>query len=130
MFCLVLGFFNLIIALLTVVGMNYYQVPIHLILEMIAKKTVPYVVASVLYAFILSLVMFIKAKYIKLKIKYYITNSVLRLFNGTTSYSTLGPINVKLALYKYSWLLTVIFFFLIYFIYLFIYFFIFFVDFI
>ncbi|XP_025416427.1 lamin-B receptor isoform X2 [Sipha flava] len=103
------GFFNLIIALLTVVGMNYYQVPIHLILEMIAKKTVPYVVASVLYAFILSLVMFIKAKYIKLKIKYYITNSVLRFFNGTTSYSTLGPINVKLALYKYSWLLTILF---------------------
>lgn len=110
MFRLVPGFMNLIIASLTVICMNYYKFPIHLILEMMAKKTVPFVVASVLYAFIISLVLFIKAKYTTLKIKYFVTNSVLRFFIGTTSYSTLGPINIKLALYRYSWLLTVIIF--------------------
>lgn len=101
---------NLIIVSLAVAAMDYYKFPLNFILEIITKKTVPYVMASVLNALIISIVLFIKAKYTKQKVKYFIPNSILRFFIGTTSYSTLGPINVKLALYRYSWLLTVSFF--------------------
>lgn len=70
--------------------------------------------ASVLCAFIISLALYIKSKYTSLQDvnNKQTTNSlnvIQKLFIGTTSNPTLGPINIKLALYRYSLLLTVSF---------------------
>jgi len=105
----VLGFINLIIAALIVSAMYYYKCPISFILEMVTKKTVPHIVASVLYAFIISIVLYIKAKYTNQTDAFDSFNFVQKWFIGTTNNPTLGPINIKLVLYRYSILLTVSF---------------------
>jgi len=56
--CLVTGFFNLIIAALIIWLMDYYKCPINFILEIVTKKTVPHIVASVLYTSIFSIILF------------------------------------------------------------------------
>lgn len=103
----VLGFMNLIIAALIIAAMDYYKCPIHFILEIIIKKTVPHIIVSVLCAFIISLVLYGKAKLTKQINELDSLNFLQKWFIGTTNYSTLGPINIKLALYRYSMLMTV-----------------------
>lgn len=102
----ILGFFNLIIAGLIIWAMDYYNCPINFVLEIVTKKTVPHIVASVLYTFIISIILFIKAKYTN-KIDNSSFNFVQKLFIGTTINPTLGPINIKLAFCRYSTLMTV-----------------------
>lgn len=104
----VLGFFNLIIAAFIIWATNYYKCPINFILEIVTKKTVPHIVASVLYTFIISIILFIKVKYIN-KIDDSSFNFVQKLFIGTTTNPTFGPINIKLAFFRYSTLMTVSF---------------------
>uniref|UniRef100_A0A2S2NHJ1 Lamin-B receptor n=1 Tax=Schizaphis graminum TaxID=13262 RepID=A0A2S2NHJ1_SCHGA len=103
------GFLNLIIAALIVLAMDYYKCPIHFILEIVTKKTVPHIVASVLYTFIISLILYIKGKYTNQIDKFDSLNFVQKLFIGTTNNPTLGPINIKLAFYRYSILMTILF---------------------
>lgn len=107
----VLGFINLIVAALIVLAMNYYKCPINFILEIVTKKTVPHVVASVLCTFIISIILYIKGKYTNQIDKFDSLNFVQKLFIGTTNNPTLGPINIKLAFYRYSILMTVSFYF-------------------
>ncbi|CAI6367904.1 unnamed protein product [Macrosiphum euphorbiae] len=102
------GFFNLIIAGLIIWAMDYYNCPINFVLEIVTKKTVPHIVASVLYTFIISIILFIKAKYTN-KIDNSSFNFVQKLFIGTTINPTLGPINIKLAFCRYSTLMTILF---------------------
>lgn len=104
---LVAGFFNLIIAALIIWLMDYYKCPINFIIEIVTKKTVPHIVASVLYTFIFSIILFMKAKYIDKINDDSSFNFVQKLFTGTTINPTLGPINIKLAFYRYSSLMTV-----------------------
>jgi len=106
---LVSGFFNLIIAALIIWLMDYYKCPINFILEMVTKKTVPHVVASVLYTSIFSIILFIKSKYIDKFNDRSSFNILQKLFIGTTTYPTLWLINIKLAFYRYSILMTVSF---------------------
>ncbi|CAH1714152.1 unnamed protein product [Aphis gossypii] len=103
------GFINLIIAALIVLAMDYYKCPINFILEIVTKKTVPHVVASVLCTFIISIILYIKAKYTNQIDKFDSLNFVQKLFIGTTNNPTLGPINIKLAFYRYSILMTILF---------------------
>lgn len=105
----VLGFINLIIAALIVMAMDYYKCPINFILEIVTKKTVPHVVASFLYTFIISIILYTKAKYTNQIDKFNSLNFVQKLFIGTTNNPTLGPINIKMAFYRYSILMTVSF---------------------
>ncbi|XP_060880374.1 delta(14)-sterol reductase LBR isoform X2 [Metopolophium dirhodum] len=102
------GFFNLVIAGLIIWAMDYYKCPINFVLEIVTKKTVPHIVASVLYTFIISIILFIKAKYIN-QINNSSFNFVQKLFIGTTINPTLGPINIKLAFCRYSTLMTILF---------------------
>jgi len=87
--------------------MDYYKCPVNFILEIVTKKTVPHIVSSVLYTFIISMILFIKAKYIDRLNNNSSFNFVQKLFIGTTMNPTLGPINIKLAIYRYSALMTV-----------------------
>lgn len=87
--------------------MYYYKLPITFINDIVTKKSVPHVVASVVCAFIISIVLNIKARFTKQTISSDTSNIIQQLFVGTTSNPTLGPINIKLALYRYSLLLTV-----------------------
>lgn len=103
----ILGFFNLIIAALIIWAMDYNKCPVNFILEIVTKKTVPHIVSSALYAFIISIILFIKAKYIDQIDNKSSFNFVQKLFIGTTMNPTLGPINIKLAIYRYSALMTV-----------------------
>jgi len=103
----ILGFINLVIAGLIIWAMDYYKCPINFVLEIVTKKTVPHIVASVLYTFIISITLFLKAKYINQIDNNSSFNFVQKLFIGTTINPTLGPINIKLALYRYSTLMTV-----------------------
>lgn len=98
---------NLFVGVLIVAMMHYYKLPINFIQDMVTKKSVPHIVASVLCAFIISIVLYIKAKYSNQIIKFDSLNIVQKLFVGTSSNPTLGPINVKLVFYRYSLLLTV-----------------------
>jgi len=108
-FILFLGFINLIIGVLIVAAMDYYKCPIKFIIEIVTKKTIPHVVASVLFAFIISIVLYAKANFTKQIDKLDNSNFIQKLFIGTTTNPTLGPINIKLALYRYSLLMTVSF---------------------
>lgn len=103
------GFINLVIAGLIIWAMDYYKCPINFVLEIVTKKTVPHIVASVLYTFIISITLFLKAKYINQIDNNSSFNFVQKLFIGTTINPTLGPINIKLALYRYSTLMTILF---------------------
>ncbi|XP_015374475.1 PREDICTED: lamin-B receptor [Diuraphis noxia] len=103
------GFFNLIIAALIIWLMDYYKCPINFILEMVTKKTVPHIVASVLYTSIFSIILFIKAKYIDKINDNSSFNFIQKLFTGTIINPTLGPINIKLAFCRYSSLMTILF---------------------
>lgn len=103
------GFLNLIIAALIIWAMDYYKCPINFILEIVTKKTVPHIVASVLYALIFSIILFVKAKYLNQTDDCSSFNFVQKLFIGTTINPTLGPINIKLALCRYSSLMTILF---------------------
>jgi len=105
----VLGFLNLIVAALIIWAMDYYKCPIHFILEIVTKKTVPHIVASVLYALIFSIILLIKDKYTNQIDDCSSLNFVQKLFIGTKINPTLGPINIKLALSRYSTLMTVSF---------------------
>lgn len=74
---------------------------------MVTKKTVPHIVASVLFALIISTVLYITAKLKNQINKSSSLNSFQNFFLGTTVNPTLGPVNIKLALYRYSFLSTV-----------------------
>lgn len=90
-----------------VATVGYYLCPIHFIVEIVTKKTVPYIVSSVLNTLIILIVLYLKAKFSDKIDEFDSLNIVQKLFIGTTNNPTLGPINVKLALYRYSALMTV-----------------------
>lgn len=100
---------NLIVGVLIVAALEYFKCPIKFILDMVTKKTVPHIVASVLFALIISTVLYIIAKLKNQINKSSSLNSFQNFFLGTTVNPTLGPVNVKLALYRYSVSLTVSF---------------------
>lgn len=87
--------------------MDYYKCPINFIVEIVTKKSVPFIVASVLYASLISVVLYLKAKFSNEIDNCDSLNVVQKLFIGTTHNPVLGPINIKLALYRYSALMTV-----------------------
>lgn len=100
----------LIVGALIIDGMNYYKLPLNFIQEIATKKSVPHIVASVLCTFIISIALYIKSKYASVQNVHQQSTSlnvVQKFFIGTTSNPTFGPINIKLALYRYSFLLTV-----------------------
>ncbi|VVC32687.1 Ergosterol biosynthesis ERG4/ERG24 [Cinara cedri] len=103
------GIINLIIGVLIVAVMDYYKCPINFIIEIVTKKTVPYIVASVLYALLISIVLYLKTKFSNKVDECNSLNIVQKLFIGTTINPTLGPINIKLALYRYSALMTILY---------------------
>lgn len=102
-----LGIANLIIGVLIVATMGYFKCPINFIVEIVTKKTVPYIVSSVLYTLLISIVLYLKARFSDKIDEFDSLNIVQKLFIGTTNNPTLGPINIKLALYRYSALMTV-----------------------
>lgn len=103
------GFVNLIISVVIVAALEYYKLPIKFILDIVTKKTVPHIVASVLFALIISVVLYITAKLKNQINKSSSLNIFQNFFLGATVNPTLGPVNIKLALYRYSFLLTILF---------------------
>lgn len=87
--------------------MEYYKCPVNFILEIVTKKTVPHIVASVLLTMVITVVLYVKAKITKQIDTLNSFNLIQNLFIGTSINPTLGPVNVKLALYRYSMLMTV-----------------------
>lgn len=98
---------NLIVGVLIVAAMDYFKCPINFILEIVTKKTIPHVIVSVLCALFISIMLYVKAKLTNQINELNSSNFLQKWFIGTTNYSTLGPINIKLALYRYSMLMTV-----------------------
>lgn len=94
---------NLIVGASIVGTMQYYDCPIKFILEIVIKKTVPHIVATVLFALVLSIVLSVKYR----KNFSGSQNFFQKFFIGTSMNPTLGPIDVKLSLYRYSFLMTV-----------------------
>lgn len=87
--------------------MNYYKCPIYYIVEIITKKTVPYIVTSVLYSLLISIVLYLKENFSNKIDELDSLNIVQKLFIGTTDNPTFGLINIKLFLYRYSSIMTV-----------------------
>lgn len=87
--------------------MDFYKFPINFIVEIVTKRTVPHVVASVLFTLIISIVLYMKSKYTNQMNRYDTLNFVQKLFIGTTNNPTFGSINIKLALCRYAALMTV-----------------------
>lgn len=105
---LFLGFVNLIIGVAIIFTMHYYKCPLNYILEMATKKSVPFVVVSVLIALILAILLFLKNKYSKqTDHENNSLNFLQKIFVGTSDNPTIKFVNVKLALFRYSILMTV-----------------------
>lgn len=84
--------------------MRYYKFSLDFILEIVIKKSVPHIVASVLFALIVSTALYLKPKFSNRNDS---LNFIQQFFIGRSSNPTLGPMNLKLALYRYSNLMTV-----------------------
>ncbi|XP_050534933.1 delta(14)-sterol reductase TM7SF2-like [Daktulosphaira vitifoliae] len=97
------GFVNLIFGTLIVIGMIYFNCPLNVILDIVSKKTVPHVVASTLIALVVSIIIYIKEQKVGSK------SFLSKFLNGNSNNPTVGPLNVKLTLYRYSILLTVLY---------------------
>lgn len=106
-FLFVLGFINLIVGALIVAALQYYKFPLNFILDMMIKKTVPHIMASVLLTLIISFALCLKENFKNQNNKFDFLNYVQTFFIGTSINPTLGPLNLKLALYRYSFLMTV-----------------------
>jgi len=98
---------NLIIGASIVGLMEYYNYQIYFILEVVNKRVVPHIVVSVLFALFISIVLFVAAKMTKQTNKSDSLNFFQKFFIGTIYNPTLGQINLKLTLYRYSTLMTV-----------------------
>ncbi|XP_050436092.1 delta(14)-sterol reductase LBR-like [Adelges cooleyi] len=101
------GFINLLLVAGIVVAMVYTKCPIISVLKTITIRTVPNVVVSTFCALFLSIVLTVKSKFINRAVDY--KGFYYTLLNGTNNNNTLGPINVKLTLYRYSALMTILY---------------------
>lgn len=100
---------NLLVVALIVASLEYYKISIKFIHEMVTKKNLPHVAASIFYTFIILIVVYVTEKLKKQISVSGNLNWFQTFFIGASLNPTLGPINIKLALYRYSFLLTVSF---------------------